>query len=69
MNYERDSIGVAGFYFAGIPTWTVSTCLSICRHHPLERLVVFLQSLLTQYSPNEFCTKIIRASFTTVHYA
>ncbi|OJJ83761.1 uncharacterized protein ASPGLDRAFT_25966 [Aspergillus glaucus CBS 516.65] len=69
INYERDSIGVAGFYFAGIPAWTVSTCLSICRHHPLERLIVFLQSHLTQYSPNEFCTKIIRASFTTVHYA
>ncbi|ODM24294.1 hypothetical protein SI65_01998 [Aspergillus cristatus] len=69
INYERDSIGVAGFYFAGIPAWTVSTCLSICRHHPLERLIAFLQSHLTQYSPNEFCTKIIRASFTTVHYA
>lgn len=69
VNFERDSIGVAGFYFAGIPAWTVSTCLSICRHHPLERLVVFLQSRVAQYCPNEVCAKIMRFSFTVVHYA
>ncbi|KAL3481658.1 hypothetical protein BJX99DRAFT_150835 [Aspergillus californicus] len=64
--HERVSIGALGFYFAGIPAWAISTCLSICRHHPLERLIATIQN----YFPNDdMASKLVRASFTILHSA
>ncbi|KAL4755284.1 hypothetical protein BDW72DRAFT_189485 [Aspergillus terricola var. indicus] len=66
INQERASLGTLGFYFAGIPAWAMSTCLSICRHHPLERLVSTFQN----FFPNDDTgSKLVRASFTIVHSA
>ncbi|KAL4927140.1 uncharacterized protein BDV17DRAFT_267599 [Aspergillus undulatus] len=66
INYESVSFGILGFYFAGIPAWAMSACLSICRHHPLERLI----SLVQNYFPNnDAASKLVRASFTILHTA
>ncbi|KAL2867951.1 uncharacterized protein BJX67DRAFT_71663 [Aspergillus lucknowensis] len=66
MSHERASLGALGFYFAGVPAWAISTCLSICRHHPLERLIATIQN----YFPNNDTTsKLVRASFTILHTA
>ncbi|KAL2809932.1 hypothetical protein BJX63DRAFT_331828 [Aspergillus granulosus] len=66
MSQERASLGTFGFYFAGVPAWAVSTCLSICRHHPLERLISTIQN----YFPNNDAgSKLVRASFTLLHTA
>ncbi|KAL4921280.1 hypothetical protein BDW62DRAFT_208609 [Aspergillus aurantiobrunneus] len=66
ITYERASLGLFGFYFAGIPAWAMSTCISICRHHPLERLVSTIQN----YFPNNnTASKLVRASFTILHSA
>ncbi|KAL4949327.1 hypothetical protein BDW69DRAFT_174678 [Aspergillus filifer] len=66
INYECASFGILGFYFAGIPAWAMSTCLSICRHHPLERLISAIQN----YFPNDdLASKLVRASFTVLHSA
>ncbi|KAE8351469.1 hypothetical protein BDV28DRAFT_137016 [Aspergillus coremiiformis] len=64
--HERASFGVLGFYFAGIPAWALSTCLSICRHHPLERFISSLQGL---FPGNDALSKLVRASFTILHSA
>ncbi|RDW57949.1 uncharacterized protein DSM5745_11329 [Aspergillus mulundensis] len=66
INQERASLGALGFYFAGIPAWAMSTCLSICRHHPLERLISTIQN----FFPNDDTgSKLVRASFTILHSA
>ncbi|KAL4819157.1 hypothetical protein BDW67DRAFT_155358 [Aspergillus spinulosporus] len=66
INQERASLGTLGFYFAGIPAWAMSTCLSICRHHPLERLISTFQN----FFPNDDTgSKLVRASLTIVHSA
>ncbi|KAL3450668.1 hypothetical protein BJX65DRAFT_269832 [Aspergillus insuetus] len=66
MSHERASLGAFGFYFAGVPAWAISTCLSICRHHPLERLISTIQN----YFPNnDTGSKLVRASFTVLHTA
>ncbi|KAL4985346.1 hypothetical protein BDW68DRAFT_179787 [Aspergillus falconensis] len=66
INQERASLGALGFYFAGIPAWAMSTCLSICRHHPLERLISTIQN----FFPNDDTgSKFVRASLTIVHSA
>ncbi|KAL4808998.1 hypothetical protein BDV18DRAFT_157936 [Aspergillus unguis] len=66
ISYERASLGVVGFYFAGIPAWAMSTCLSICRNHPLERLISSIQN----FFPNDdAASKLVRASFTILHSA
>ncbi|KAL4944909.1 hypothetical protein BDV06DRAFT_186099 [Aspergillus oleicola] len=66
INYECASFGILGFYFAGIPAWAMSTCLSICRHHPLERLISTIQ---TFFPNDDMASKLVRASFTVLHSA
>ncbi|KAL5003889.1 hypothetical protein BDV10DRAFT_154574 [Aspergillus recurvatus] len=66
INQERASLGALGFYFAGIPAWAMSTCLSICRHHPLERLISTIQNF---FPNNDTGSKLVRASLTIVHSA
>ncbi|KAL4878510.1 hypothetical protein BJY04DRAFT_221014 [Aspergillus karnatakaensis] len=66
ISHERASHGIYGFYFAGVPAWAMSTCISICRHHPLERLIATIQN----YFPNnDVASKVVRASFTILHSA
>ncbi|KAE8321711.1 hypothetical protein BDV39DRAFT_210487 [Aspergillus sergii] len=64
--HERASYGILGFYFAGIPAWALSTCLSICRHHPLERLISSLQG---RFPDNDVLSKLARSSLTILHSA
>ncbi|KAF7717364.1 Uncharacterized protein PECH_006697 [Penicillium ucsense] len=35
---ERETTGVLGFYFAGIPAWTISSGLAIARDNPMKRV-------------------------------
>lgn len=69
MAFERNYFGVLGFYFSGIPIWAVSTCLSICRHHPLERLISFLQSRLLSPSSDGLYSMVVRSGLSIFHYA
>ncbi|RLM01026.1 hypothetical protein CFD26_108654 [Aspergillus turcosus] len=66
ISRERSYMGIMGFYFSGIPAWAVSTCLSICRHHPLERLVASLQSKHLNDDP---WSRLVRASLNIFHSA
>jgi hypothetical protein len=55
-----------GFYFSGIPAWAVSTCLSICRHHPLDRIVASLQN---KHLGDDPWSRLVRASLNIFHSA
>ncbi|OJJ44679.1 hypothetical protein ASPZODRAFT_144638 [Penicilliopsis zonata CBS 506.65] len=68
IRYERTAVGVLGFHFAGIPAWAMSSCLSICRHHPLDKLIVTTQDQLLRHITNEFFSRIIKSSFSFVHF-
>ncbi|KAH2548535.1 hypothetical protein KXW97_009326 [Aspergillus fumigatus] len=63
---ERSSMGIMEFYFSGIPAWAVSTCLSICRHHPLDRIVASLQN---KHLGDDPCSRLVRASLNIFHSA
>ncbi|PYH47451.1 uncharacterized protein BP01DRAFT_380663 [Aspergillus saccharolyticus JOP 1030-1] len=66
MHLERTRHGIMGFYFAGIPAWAVSTCLSFLRHHPLDRLIAACQDLF----PNDnVLSRLIRASLNMIRSA
>lgn len=60
MRYERASVGLVGFHLAGIPSWAVSSCFSIGRHQPLERLIEILRSRLFSYSTNRAYCSVVR---------
>ncbi|GKZ77298.1 hypothetical protein AnigIFM56816_010100 [Aspergillus niger] len=66
VRLERSAYGIWGFYFAGIPAWAVSTCISFCRHHPLERLIAFLQNLFPE---DDVGSKLMRALLNVVYSA
>ncbi|GFG23914.1 hypothetical protein IFM61606_03808 [Aspergillus udagawae] len=66
ISRERSSLGVMGFYFSGIPAWAVSTCLSICRHQPLDRIVASLQNKHLNDDP---WSRLVRASLNIFHSA
>ncbi|GAA82670.1 similar to An04g01890 [Aspergillus luchuensis IFO 4308] len=66
VRLERSAYGIWGFYFAGIPAWAVSTCISFCRHHPLERLIAFLQNLFPE---DDVGSRLIRALLNVVYSA
>ncbi|PWY93659.1 hypothetical protein BO94DRAFT_486999 [Aspergillus sclerotioniger CBS 115572] len=64
VRLERPAYGVLGFYFAGIPAWAVSTCISFCRHHPLERLIASFEN---QFPNNDVGSKLVRALLNVLH--
>ncbi|RAL05846.1 uncharacterized protein BO80DRAFT_397087 [Aspergillus ibericus CBS 121593] len=64
VRLERPAYGLMGFYFAGIPAWAVSTCISFCRHQPLERLIAFLQN---QFLNDDVGSKLVRALLNVLH--
>ncbi|KAK9595017.1 hypothetical protein V6Z93_004800 [Aspergillus fumigatus] len=66
ISRERSSMGIMEFYFSGIPAWAVSTCLSICRHHPLDRIVASLQN---KHLGDDPCSRLVRASLNIFHSA
>ncbi|GFF53620.1 hypothetical protein IFM62136_02364 [Aspergillus lentulus] len=66
ISRERSSMGIMGFYFSGIPAWAVSTCLSICRHHPLDRIVASLQN---EHLGDDPWSRLVRASLNIFHSA
>ncbi|PWY86150.1 hypothetical protein BO70DRAFT_395273 [Aspergillus heteromorphus CBS 117.55] len=66
VRHERAAYGILGFYFAGIPAWAVSTCISFCRHHPLERLIASIQN---HFSNDDFGSKLVRAMLNVLHSA
>ncbi|KAF4216750.1 hypothetical protein CNMCM8980_007256 [Aspergillus fumigatiaffinis] len=66
ISRERSSMGIMGFYFSGIPAWAVSTCLSICRHHPLDRIVASLQN---KHLGDDPWSRLVRASLNIFHSA
>ncbi|KAF7175738.1 hypothetical protein CNMCM7691_009745 [Aspergillus felis] len=66
ISRERSSMGIMGFHFSGIPAWAVSTCLSICRHHPLDRIVASLQNKHLNDDP---WSRLVRASLNVFHSA
>ncbi|KAF4160864.1 hypothetical protein CNMCM6069_006772 [Aspergillus lentulus] len=66
ISRERSSMGIMGFYFSGIPAWAVSTCLSICRHHPLDRIVASLQN---EHLGDDPWSRLVRASLNIIHSA
>ncbi|RAL08983.1 uncharacterized protein BO97DRAFT_472740 [Aspergillus homomorphus CBS 101889] len=66
IHLERNNHGIMGFYFAGIPAWAVSTCLSFLRHHPLDRLIATCQNLF----PNDnVLSRLVRASLNILQSA
>ncbi|RAH41645.1 uncharacterized protein BO95DRAFT_446804 [Aspergillus brunneoviolaceus CBS 621.78] len=66
IHLERTKHGIMGFYFAGIPAWAVSTCLSFLRHHPLDRLIAACQDLF----PNDnVLSRLVRATLNILHSA
>ncbi|PYH93742.1 hypothetical protein BO71DRAFT_484348 [Aspergillus ellipticus CBS 707.79] len=66
VQHERSSYGILGFYFAGIPAWALSTCISFCRHHPLERLIASIQN---HFVNDDLGSKLVRALLNVLHSA
>ena len=67
VDIEREAVGFSGFYFAGLPAWLISSCLTPCRFYPLERLISFLQRPWLQWFPNGLTSLAIRSVFFILH--
>ncbi|GAD96401.1 conserved hypothetical protein [Paecilomyces variotii No. 5] len=65
VRFERRAVGLLGVYFAGIPAWTTSFLLSICRNHLVEPLTVFLRNQAMSLSDNALYNRIVQHIFST----
>ncbi|KAL1871856.1 hypothetical protein Plec18167_007007 [Paecilomyces lecythidis] len=65
VRFERRAVGLFGVYFAGIPAWTTSFFLSICRNHLVEPLTVFLRNQAMSLSNNPLYKRIVQHIFST----
>ncbi|KAJ9222642.1 hypothetical protein DTO027B5_7514 [Paecilomyces variotii] len=65
IRFERRAVGLFGVYFAGIPAWTTSFFLSICRNHLLEPLTAFLRNQAMSLSDNALYNRIVQHIFST----
>ncbi|EFE42385.1 conserved hypothetical protein [Trichophyton verrucosum HKI 0517] len=65
---ERQRIGFAGFYFAGLPVWTVSFLLSVCRSHFLESALDSLHSTLSSLIDAKWYKKFIRGLMSVLSF-
>lgn len=69
IRFERQAVGLAGFYFAGIPAWASAFSLSICRNHLLEPLMVFLQNQFLYLSDNDTYSRLVRRTLRILNTA
>lgn len=69
IRFERQAVGLMGFYFAGIPAWASAFSLSICRNHLLEPLMVFLQNQFLYLSDNDTYNRLVRRTFRVLNTA
>ncbi|GBF59797.1 hypothetical protein TMEN_2192 [Trichophyton mentagrophytes] len=68
VSEERRRIGFAGFYFAGLPVWTVSFLLSVCRSHFLESALDSLHSTLSSLIDAKWYKKFIRGLMSVLSF-
>ncbi|OAX84454.1 hypothetical protein ACJ72_01178 [Emergomyces africanus] len=67
IRLERSKIGLFGFYCAGIPTWTVSFIVSVCRNHFLEPAIDYLHRKISALFDNDTYKSSIRHIFKGFH--
>ncbi|KAK2788469.1 hypothetical protein FQN53_003615 [Emmonsiellopsis sp. PD_33] len=63
IRIERNEVGVFGFYCAGIPAWTVSFMVSVCRNHFLEPALDSIHSKVSSLFENDTYKNLIRHVF------
>lgn len=64
---ERNKVGLFGFYCAGIPAWTVSFIVSVCRNHFLEPALDYIHGKVSALFDNDTYKSSIRRVFKGVH--
>ena len=60
---ERQTTGVLGFYFAGIPTWAISSGLAIARENPLKRIFATARDYVLDLTGNDKLSLGVRSFF------
>ncbi|KAM5481610.1 hypothetical protein McanCB56680_004146 [Microsporum canis] len=65
---ERHRVGFAGFYLAGLPVWTMSFLLSVCRSHLLESALDSLHSTVSSLLDAKWYKKFTRGLFTALTF-
>ncbi|PGH15708.1 hypothetical protein AJ79_02302 [Helicocarpus griseus UAMH5409] len=67
IHTERNTVGLFGFYCAGVPAWTASFVVSVCRNHFLEPAVEYLHGKISALLDDDFYKTIIRHAFIGLH--
>ncbi|KKZ65006.1 hypothetical protein EMCG_09086 [[Emmonsia] crescens] len=67
IRMERNKVGLFGFYCAGIPAWTVSFIVSVCRNHFLEPALDYIHGKVSALFDNDTYKSSIRRIFKGVH--
>ncbi|OJD18727.1 hypothetical protein AJ78_01264 [Emergomyces pasteurianus Ep9510] len=67
IRIERSRVGLFGFYCAGIPAWTVSFIVSVCRNHFLEPAIEYVHGKVSALSHNDTYKAFIRHIFKGFH--
>ncbi|KAK2812465.1 hypothetical protein FQN50_001466 [Emmonsiellopsis sp. PD_5] len=68
IRIERNEVGVFGFYCAGIPAWTVSFMVSVCRNHFLEPALDSIRSKVSALFENDTDKNLIRHVFAGLRF-
>ncbi|KAK2882726.1 hypothetical protein FQN49_000038 [Arthroderma sp. PD_2] len=65
---ERQRIGYAGFYLGGLPVWTVSFLLSVCRSHFLESGLDSLHSAASSFLDAKWYKNLMHGLFKIISF-
>ncbi|PGH07695.1 hypothetical protein GX51_01704 [Blastomyces parvus] len=63
IRVERHKVGLFGFYGAGIPAWTVSFIVSVCRNHFLEPALDYIHGKVSALFDNDVYKSAIWHTF------
>ncbi|EEQ88622.2 hypothetical protein RJZ56_000362 [Blastomyces dermatitidis] len=63
IRLERHKVGLFGFYAAGIPAWTVSFIVSVCRNHFLEPALDYIHGKVSSLFDNDVYKSAIWHTF------
>ncbi|OJD25113.1 hypothetical protein ACJ73_03525 [Blastomyces percursus] len=63
IRLERHKVGLFGFYGAGIPAWTVSFIVSVCRNHFLEPTLDYIHGKVSTLFDNDVYKSVIWHTF------
>ncbi|EEH19156.2 hypothetical protein PABG_01475 [Paracoccidioides brasiliensis Pb03] len=67
IHLERNELGLFSFYCGGLPTWTASFVISVCRNHFLEPALEYLHGKVLASFDNDTYKSSARVIFMGLH--